>query len=212
MVFEKAVDLITALMVCFIVILPVEGFVMLQAGDTLAMETPILYGDNSYAPQNLSFEKGQGFAFEISRPNLVGSVSYEVKKLSKYRILVTGVFTYYVISNGKDGPTTLWDVPITIKKSFWINSHTFMAQNQDYLALLWNAYMGDSLTNYKPGMVHAFEEDLGSNMYTAHGYGSDFDPLILGRSPEIKKFNFGYVTETKENISVEREPETMMQL
>lgn len=212
MEFEKALNLITALMLYFIVILPFEGFVMMQAGDSLGMETPILSRDNSYKPQNLPFEKGQRFVFEISRPNLVGSLSYEVKKLSKARILVDGVFTYYVIIHGKDGPTTLWDVPITIKKSFWIDSHTFRAQSQDYVALLWNVYMGDSLTNYEPGMVYAFEEDLGFNMYTARGHGSDFDPLIFGRGPEIKKVNLGYAVETKENISVELEPETMIQL
>ncbi len=136
---------------------------------------------------NLPFEKGQRFEFEISKPNTVGSLSYEIKKISKERILVNGIFTYYLIIQGKDGPTTMLDVPVTLKKSFWIDGRTFHAQSQDYVAALWNYYMKDALANYESDPVYAFGEDSSFSLFASPAQGKNSDPILSGGTPSSKE-------------------------
>ncbi len=144
--FDKPLNLLTALMLYLIVVMPFEGTIITHASDLSNNEI----SNNAEArcqPQLMLFEEGQRFEFEVSKPNLIGTLTYNIQKVTNERILVQGVLTYHMITPEEEDLTTLKDDPVIIKKSFWIDTDTCLASSQDYLALLWNAYIKDYVLN-----------------------------------------------------------------
>ncbi len=186
MLFGRYLNLLTAMMLYTLIMVPFEAYVLTYASDSMNMSQPPVI-TNQYQGQTGELKKGQRFEFEISKPDMDGTLSYTIEKILNGRILVHGTMTYYIITSRGAGSSEMLEKPTVVETSFWIDDQTYMSSSPDYIPVLWNVYLIDS----DPGNSEVMKHD---NVE----YQKKIASASLVNPPNLKEVGSGYTPESKE--------------
>ncbi len=187
MLFGRYLNLLTAMMLFTLIMVPFEAYVLTYASDSMNMTQPPVI-TNQYQGQTGELKKGQRFEFEISRPDMNGILSYTIEKILNGRILVHGTLTYYLLASKGDGSSAMLEKPTVVETSFWIDDQTYMSSSPDYIPVLWNVYLIDSGSSDNNGIMENDNVEYQKKVASAS----------LVNPPNLKEIGSEYTPESKE--------------